>query len=86
MGGRENFAQIPPNSSGPRVRTIQATTIIDGVPVVVEIEVVAIADSDGNVIDQFMDYNWQRRVIEELAALRQVVSERLGGVFLPTAP
>jgi len=83
---KETYAQIPPNSTGPQVRTIEATTLVDGVPLKVELQVVAIADSDGNVIDSFMDYNWQRRVIDELAALRQMVSERLGGLFVPTQP
>jgi hypothetical protein len=83
---KETQAQIPPNSSGPKVRTLEVTTYIDGVATTVEMQVVAIADNDGNVIDEFMDYNWQRRVIDELAALRQVLCDRLGAPFVPTQP
>jgi len=86
MPGAESYAAIPPNSTGPQVRTIQVTTYVDGVPLTVDMQGVAIADGDGNVIDQFMDYNWQRRVIDELAALRQMLSERLGAPFVPTQP
>ena len=86
MPGQESYAAIPPNSTGPQVRTIQVTTYVDGVPLTVDLQVIAIADSDGNVIDTFMDYNWQRRVIDELAALRQVMCDRLGAPFVPTQP
>jgi len=83
---KETYAAIPPNSTGPQVRTIEVTTFVDGVPLTVEMQVVAIADSDGNVIDEFMDYNWQRRVIDELAALREMLCTRLGAPFVPTQP
>lgn len=82
----ETYAQIPPNSTGPLVRTIEVTTLVQGVPLKVEMQVLAVADSAGNVIDEFMDYNWQRRMIDELVALRQMLSERFGAAFVPTQP
>ena len=84
--GAESYAAIPPNSTGPQVRTIQVTTVVEGVPLTVDMQVIAIADEKGNVIREFMDYNWQRRMIDEMVALRQVVCDRLGAPFVPTQP
>ena len=83
---KETYAAIPPNSTGPQVRTIEVTTMVSGVPLAVEMQVVAIADQFGNVIDRFQDYNWQRQVLDELIALRTMLSERLGAAMVPTQP
>lgn len=84
--GAESYAAIPPNSTGPQVRTIQVTTFVDGVPLTVDMQVIAIADGQGNVIDQFVDYNFQRRVIEELSKIRELLGNWLGVPFQPTPP
>jgi acyl-coenzyme A synthetase/AMP-(fatty) acid ligase len=46
----ESQVQVQPDSSGKKVRTIEVTTYINGVPTVVEMQVVAIADELGNPI------------------------------------
>lgn len=66
------------NQTGKNVRTVEVTTLINGVPTVVEMQVMAIADAAGNVIDDFADYRFQRQVIEELQQIRQLLGSAYG--------
>jgi hypothetical protein len=65
-------------STGQKVRTIRVTKMIAGVATDVEMEVVAIADSAGNVIDNFVDYDLQREQLLELRRIRQTLWEMHG--------
>lgn len=56
--------------SGKLVRTIQVTTLVNGVLTTVDMQVMAIADAQGNVIKDFIDYNWQQQMLRELQRIR----------------
>lgn len=76
--GTEAAVQIPPDSTGKKVRTIEATTLINGVPAVVEIQVLALADAAGNVIDDFANYKFQVAMLSELRAIRGLIARQQG--------
>jgi hypothetical protein len=80
--GRESYAAIPPNSTGPQVRVLQVTTLVEGVPLTVEMQVLAIADKDGNVLGSFVDGAWQDAVLEELQRIRRGMGKLVGDPFL----
>lgn len=54
-------------------RTIEVTTLIAGVPTVVEMQVIAIADGNGNVIDDFAGYRFQAAILAELQQIRELL-------------
>jgi hypothetical protein len=78
MSGSESQVQVQPDSSGKKVRTIEVTTILSGVATVVEMQVLAIADENGNTINEFIDYKWQLAVLNELKKIRRAV-DKLNG-------
>lgn len=80
--GRESYAAIPPNSTGPQVRILQVTTLVDGVPLTVEMQVIAIADKDGNVLGSFVDGEWQDAMLAELKRIRRGIGKLVGDPFL----
>jgi hypothetical protein len=80
--GSESYAAIPPNSTGPQVRILQVTTLVEGVPLTVEMQVVAIADKDGNVFRTFTDAEWQDSVLSELCRIRRGIGKLVGDPFL----
>ena len=47
--------------TGQALRNIKVQTVVNGVLTDVLMEVVSIADSQGNIIDDFMDYDAQKR-------------------------
>lgn len=67
-----------PNSTGPGVRTVAVTTLIDGVPTVVQMQVLCIADEGGNIICDFASYNMQVAMLTELRAIRRLDAMRIG--------
>jgi hypothetical protein len=75
-------------ATGKIVRTIEVTTIIAGVPTVVEMQAVAVSDGAGNVIEDFASYKMQLAVIQELRAIKDLLSQAYGlAVFTqPTTP
>lgn len=86
MYDKEQQVQIQPDSTGKGVRTIEVVAFIQGVPTTVQMQVMSIADAAGNIIDNFVDYNWQRKVIEELMAIREQLCFRNGVAFNPVTP
>ena len=57
--------------TGQKLRNL-AVTIIDpatNLPTTVLMEVVSIADSRGNIIDDFMDYQYQSTVLKRLSTI-----------------
>lgn len=78
----ESDVQVIQSSGGPLIRNLLLTTIINGVPTQVQMQVIAISDSFGNVIDDFMDYQWKAQVIHELRMLRMEMAQDKGrGLF-----
>lgn len=73
-----------PDSTGAGIRTISVTTLIDGVPTEVQMQVIAIADEAGNVIKDFATYNLQLAQLAELRGIRRLTAMRLGA-FDPVA-
>jgi hypothetical protein len=57
--------QVPPDSTGKSLRTISVTTLVAGVETTVQMQVLAIADSGGNVIDSLVDYEFQEELIRQ---------------------
>lgn len=67
----EGFIQTAPDSSGKKVRNVQLTVLqADGTLATVYMQVVAIVDDKGNIIDRFADEEFQSRVIELLTQIR----------------
>jgi hypothetical protein len=63
-----------PDSTGAGVRTISVTTLINGVPTTVQMQVMALADESGNVIRDFASYNLQLAQLAELRAIRRILA------------
>ena len=63
-------------------RTITVTTFVDGVPTPVQMQVVALSDANGIIIDPSPDRMWQRELLAEMRILRQLVAQFLG-VYSP---
>jgi hypothetical protein len=76
------YVQVAPDSSGKKVRTIEVTTYINGVETTVEMQVLALADDRGNVINDFMDYAWKSEVLDELKRIRRGIGKLVGDPFL----
>lgn len=76
--GTESSVVHTPDSTGKAVRTIEVTTLIAGVPTVVEMQVVSIADEGGNIIKDFASYNLQLAQLAELRSIRRLHSLQLG--------
>lgn len=62
----DSYAAIPPNSTGPQVRTMQVQTFVNGVALTVDVQGVVLVDGDGRLIWKVQDDNWQRAVLERL--------------------
>jgi hypothetical protein len=72
------------STGGRDVRTIEVTTLIQGVPTVVEMQVIALSDGRGNVIDTFATYNLQVEQLQVMRELVRVLAHQAGiAVFLP---
>lgn len=74
---QEGTIAVP--SSGPaQVRTLLLTVVEGGEPTTVQLQVMGIADEQGNVISTFSDRVLLQEMLEELRAIRQGVEHRLG--------
>jgi hypothetical protein len=60
------------------VRIVKVTTLVNGVPTTVDMQVLAIADEQGNIINRFADYSLQQQMVNELRALRLSLEQWLG--------
>ncbi len=62
----ESYIQVPPDSTGKKVRNIKVQTVVDGVLTDVYIQAVTITDPQGNTISDFADYNFQTEMIRRM--------------------
>jgi hypothetical protein len=81
MPANESYVQIAPDSSGKKVRNIKATVYVEDATVPgkltqasVLLQVTALSDERGNIINKFIDYEYQARVIELLTQIRDGIS------------
>ena len=59
------------------VRTVVVTTMINGVPTPVQMQVVSIADSNGVLLEQ-QSFHVDRKILEELQQIRRMLCQLLG--------
>lgn len=82
--GTESSLKRLDSAGGRDVRTIEVTTLIQGVPTVVEMQVIALSDERGNVINDFATYNLQVEQLKVMRELLRVLAHHAGiAVFLP---
>lgn len=63
---------------GGGVRTITATVMLNGVATPVQMQVIALADGGGNIIDDFSNYNFAIQNLNELREIRKLLCQILG--------
>ena len=80
-------APYSPQSSGggPQFHVVQVTMMVNGVPTVISMEVIGLADADGNPLSLVSQEAWQQAVLDELRAIRIGTQENLN-YMLRTAP
>src|SRR5207244_919975 len=63
-------------SSGPNIRTITVTLLVNGVPTPVVMQVMSVADADGRLFDQqtFGRPDMQVKILMELKSIRKLLS------------
>lgn len=74
----EQKVTIFPDSTGKNVRTLQLTTLVDGVETTAVMQVVAISDSRGKILRDFADEQFEEQLLEELAAIRRLLEMLIG--------
>lgn len=74
--------QLLPDSTGKAVRLLEGTTVINGVSTTVEIQVVAICDSQGTIIEDFGQISL-RAILAELTCIRKIVTDRFNSERAP---
>lgn len=75
----EQKVAIFPDSSGKNVRTLQLTTLVDGVETTTQMQVIAVADAAGNILRSFADERFEEELLGELRAIRvllEVITEQ----------
>ena len=81
---QEAFVQVAPDSTGKKIRNIKIQTLLDpgdgsgAVLTDVYMQVTTIVDEQGNAINDFIDYQWQREVLLELQAIRRGIESMTG--------
>jgi hypothetical protein len=67
----ESFVQVAPDSTGKKIRNLQVSLLqADGSVATVQMQVIAIADEDGNPIAFKRDLEVQQQHLDELRAIR----------------
>jgi len=82
----ESYIQIAPNSTGSRIRNLRLTVLSPDVvdangqmtPFTVQMQVIALADSDGNILDFKGDTGWQEEMLTELKSIRAGIELLVG--------
>jgi hypothetical protein len=77
----ENPIAVPNVGTG-SVRTVQATVLVAGVPTNVEMQVVALADSNGVPIDDVVGASYQLAMLRELREIRTLLAAQQGALVL----
>lgn len=71
----DTYVQLAADGAGKKVRNVQLQMLQpDGSLATVYAQVVAMQDAFGNVIEEFVDYNWQAQVLKELKRIRRCVA------------
>jgi len=84
---QESQAQLNPDGVGKKVRTIEVQTMLAGVPTIVECQVVALTGPDGEILADLATQATQLAIIEELRALRRLLSRAYQlAEFVPETP
>lgn len=65
----ENYIQVPPDSTGKKVRNLKVQTVVDGVLTDVYIQAVSISDSNGNSINEFVDYAFNVELLKYIKGI-----------------
>jgi hypothetical protein len=73
----ESDLQLFSGGTGPLLRTINVQTYIGGQLTTVQMEVAALSDAQGNIID-LQDASWKRSMLLELTAIRIGLEKQLG--------
>jgi hypothetical protein len=90
MANSDTYVQVAPDSSGKKVRNIQVTTYVPdattGIPALATVlmQVTALADDHGNVITEFVNYEFQRQQLELLLQIRDALAELIGHPIEPS--
>lgn len=66
--------------TGQLLRNIACTVMINNVPTTVLMEVISISDSNGNVIDEFIDYNFNREMLSLMRSMYLLLCSIAGQV------
>jgi len=75
----ETFSQLPPNSTGDRVRALSLDVVQpDGSTATVKMQVVSVADADGRLLE-FPD-DWRSAVLEQLSRTNDLLTALLGAI------
>lgn len=77
---QDTISNVPGIGSG--VRTIIAVVPVNGAPTPVAIQVVALTDADGRVLDFAQANYYQLAMLQELRMLNQLLSTMLGVPYL----
>lgn len=72
MATSESKVVVAPDSTGKAIRNLQVTTLIDGVPTVVQMQVIALANDMGQTIDLDIAH-----LLEDLVELNQTMAYAL---------
>ena len=67
----------PPSGSGPQFHVVQVTMMVNGVPTVISMEIIGLADADGNPLSLVSQEAWQQAELDELRAIRIGTQEML---------
>lgn len=70
----DTITQLP----GAGVRTIIAQVLVNGVPTPVQMQVVAISDANGIIIDNFAQVSLLQAIVSELQQLRTIIATAYG--------
>ena len=67
-----------------KIRNLEVTTIdpVTGLANTVEMQVVMIADVNGDIIRDFVDREWQQQMLDELRGIRRGIEELTQNPFL----
>lgn len=83
MASNEQSLAVAPDSTGKKIRNLEITTFIAGVPTSVEMQVVSLSDAQGNTIngEDFAEAaRWQNH-LNYLQRICGALEEIAGGIF-----
>jgi len=75
----ESSVQLLAEGTGPEIRTLNVTTVIDNVETTVKMQVIAIAEPDGTL---WHPPSWPEEVAADVRAIREMLELALAGLKL----